>query len=137
MLASGWVITTVKTVTAPFHVHDTVVPQEISAVVPSGSNTSIVPKTLPFIFSLNVSVNASPGSLRSLLPMLLTMRASAIVGGVKSGAPVVNVAVEGLGRLFADVSMISPGCGTRVTVKVVLPGSGAFRRTANVLCAVT
>src|SRR3982075_1339630 len=116
--------------------HDELFPQATVAVVPSGSMIGIRPKTFPFICSLNVTVKASPTSLKSVLPMLLTTRVSVRVGGVKSGAGVLNVVLEGFGRLFSDLSLISPGAGKRVTVNVVLPASGALRSTAKVLCAV-
>ena len=45
---------------------------------------------VPFIFSLKVALNESPTSVKSVVRRLLTMRASVIVGGVKSPAPVVT-----------------------------------------------
>src|SRR6267143_1917423 len=127
---------TVKVVVATFQMHDELLPQETVAVEPSGSIIGIRPKTFPFIFSLNVTEKASPTSLKSVLALLLTTRVSVRVGGVKSGAPVLNVVLEGFGRLFNDLSLISPGAGKRVTVNVVLPASGALRSTAKVLRAV-
>src|SRR5438105_6268262 len=62
------------------------------AVVPSWSWMETVPVVAPFIFSLKVTVKASPASTKSVLgPALFDMRASIIVGGVKSAAPVVKV----------------------------------------------
>ena len=64
----------------------------IVAVVPSWSWIETVPVVDPFIFSLKVTVKASPVSTKSVLgPALFDIRASIIVGGVKSAAPVVKV----------------------------------------------
>src|SRR4051812_18523199 len=88
---------TVIVVTAVFQVHVAPLLQLIVAVVPSWSWIETVPVVEPFIFSLKVTENESPASVKSVLgPALLTMRASIIVGGVKSAAPVVNVMLEGL-----------------------------------------
>src|SRR5688572_8025108 len=58
--------------------------------------------------SLNVRVNASPASVKSLVPTFALMRASVIVGGVKSAAPLVNVTDAGTVRVLPTVSWISP-----------------------------
>ena len=88
---------TVSTVVVVLVFHEQVafVPHVIVAVVPSWSWIEIV-VAAAFIFSLKVTLNASPASTKSELgPALLVRRASTIVGGVKSAAPVTNV-VHGL-----------------------------------------
>src|SRR5438309_10897826 len=88
----------------------------IVAVVPSWSWTEMVPLVTPFIFSLKVTVNESPKSAKSVLPRLLAIRASIIVGGVKSAAPVVKVIEELVGRQTLKTFLISPHAPVNVRV---------------------
>src|SRR5437773_2283483 len=80
--------------------------------VPSWSCASIeqigaTPVVHPFIGSLKVRLNESPTSRKSELPRLLTTRASTIVGGVKSPAPVVKITVAGQASGLPTTSVMS------------------------------
>src|SRR5688500_4073277 len=68
----------------------------------------MVPVVDPFIASLKVKLNESPASRKSVLPTLLTSRASTIVGGEKSPAPPVNDTEAGTVSVLLTVSWISP-----------------------------
>src|SRR5258708_6313820 len=100
VLANGACSATVSTVSGlvlseEFQVQVALRPQGMVAVVRSWSGIEIG-LAAAFIFSLKVTLNESPASTKSELgPALLVRRASIIVGGVKSAAPVVNV-VHGL-----------------------------------------
>src|SRR5438876_707929 len=82
----------------------------------------MVPVVLPFIFSLKVRVNESPGSPKFVVTRLFAIRASTIVGGVKSAAPVVNVTLDGFAMLLPAISVSSPGSAVTVNVKTVSAG---------------
>src|SRR5437867_9025182 len=111
--------------------------QLIVAVVPSWSWIEMVPVP-PFIFSLKVTENESPVSTKSVLgPALLTIRASIIVGGVKSAAPVVKVTLVGFARSLPAMSWISFASGVSVRVYVVADGRAVFVVTENDESAVT
>src|SRR5439155_1462865 len=96
----------------------------------------ILPVWTPFIFSLKVRVNASLMSLKSVLPALPDIRASTIVGGVKSAAPVVNVVEEFVGKQTLNTFLISPQAPVNVRVYVVAAGRTFVVWSENELSAV-
>ena len=124
---------TVMVVTAVFHVQLTFPPQVKPPlmIVPSWSWTSILPVVVPFIASLNVRLNESPASVKSVVARLFTIRASTMVGGVKSPAPVVKIAVAGQTRSLPTVSSTSFAPHVTVTVYVRSAGSVWLRVTLN------
>src|SRR6266513_2824672 len=95
---------TVSAVTVEFQRQVTVVPHVNCRAVPSWSWALMVPVALelavPVMVSLKVMLNASPDSVmpallypQSDVPWLLVTRASTRVGGVKSPAPLVKLAL--------------------------------------------
>src|SRR5438552_15644555 len=109
---------TVTVVLAVFQAQVTLaVAQSSVSTVPSWSCAVSLPtSSVSVIVSLQAKVNASPASVKSLVPTFADMRASTIVGGVKSAAPLTKLMLDGLARSFPATSWSSFASGVSVTL---------------------